>query len=122
MTTNFRVSVHRNSENLHVKLMGDFDEISARQLLDILRRYSHGTSRAFIHTSCLGEIHPFGLSLFHNQLKLLKGKSLELVFTGDHASRLAPERPPVFDLTILTVPPVSSPERNVLSPSPVKPE
>jgi len=122
MATNFKISVHRNSENLHLKLKGNFDGISAHQLLDILRRYSHRTSRAFIHTSCLGDIHPFGLSVFHNHLEVLKGKSLELIFTGEHALQLAPERPLLFDLTIWTVPPASSSERTVLSPSPVKPE
>jgi anti-anti-sigma regulatory factor len=122
MATNFRISVHRNSENLHLKLKGDFDGISAHQLLDILRRYSHRTSRVFIHTSCLGDIHPFGLSVFHNHLEVLKGKSRELVFTGEHALQLAPERPLFFDLTISTVPPGSSPERTVPSPSRVKPE
>jgi hypothetical protein len=105
MATNFRVRVHRNSENLHLKLVGDFDGISAHHLLDILKRYSHRTSKAFIHTSCLVNIHPFGLSVFHNHLDILKGKSIELVFTGEHASQLAPQRPLVFDLNISTIAP-----------------
>jgi anti-anti-sigma regulatory factor len=104
MATNFKISIHRNSENLHVKLAGDFDGISAHELLDILKRYSNRTSRVFIHTSCLANIHPFGLNVFHNHLDLLKGKSLELVFTGDNASQLAPEKPMLFNLIISTVP------------------
>ena len=121
MGTNFKIAVHRNSENLHLKLKGDFDGISAHQLLDIVRRYSHRTSRVFIHTSCLGDIHPFGLSVFHNHLDALKGRSLELIFTGEHAPQLAPERPLLFDLTISTVPPAASSQSTVLSPSPVRP-
>ncbi len=122
MGTNFKIAVHRNSENLHLKLRGDFDGISAHKLLDIVRRYSHRTSRIFIHTSCLRDIHPFGLSVFHNHLDALKGKSLELIFTGEHAAQLAPERPLIFDLTISTVTPAASSERTVLSSLPVRPE
>jgi hypothetical protein len=116
MATNFMISVHRNSETLHLKLRGDFDGRSARQLLDILRRYSHGTSRVFIHTACLGAIQPLGLSVFHHHLESLKGRSLELLLTGEHAPRLAPERPLLFDLPITTVTADTSPERTVRPP------
>jgi len=107
MATNFRISVHRNSENLHLRLMGGFDGTSAHELLNVLKRYVNRTSRVFIHTSCLRGIHPFGLSVFHNNLNVLKGKSVELVFTGEHASRLAPEKALPLDFTISTVPPVA---------------
>jgi len=29
MRSNFKISFHRNSENVHLKLAGDFDEFSA---------------------------------------------------------------------------------------------
>jgi len=108
MATNFKISVHRNSENLHVKLIGDFDGISAHELLDILKRYSNRTSKVFIHTSCLRNIHPFGRNVFHSHIDVLKGKSMALVFTGENASQLAPEKPVLFDLIISTVPPVAN--------------
>jgi len=38
MANNFRISVHRSSENLHLKLMGNFDGISAHELLNVLKR------------------------------------------------------------------------------------
>jgi len=100
----FEISVHRNDENIHLKLAGDFDGISAYELLDVLKRYCSRSSRVFIHTSCLRSIHPFGQNVFHANLPLLKGHSTELVFTGDNAAQLAPERPVLFDLTISTVP------------------
>jgi len=115
MAINFRISVHRNSENLHLTLMGDFDGISAHELLGNLKRYSHRTSKAFIHTSCLGDIHPFGLNVFHNHLDVLKGKSLELVFTGKHASQLAPEKPVLFGLIISTMTPIAISETTISS-------
>ena len=93
MATNFKISVHRNGENLHLKLRGDFDGTSAHELLSALNKYTnHSTVRVFIHANCLSMIHPFGLDVFHGNLSSIKGKSLDLVFTGENASRLAPEK------------------------------
>lgn len=89
----FKISVHRNSENLHLKLMGDFDGTSAHELLNSLKRYSKRTSKVFIHTSCLRNTHPFGVHVFHDNLDVLNGHSLTLVFTGENASQLVPENP-----------------------------
>lgn len=120
MAARFRISIHRNSENLHLKLMGDFDGTSAHELLNVLKRYSTRTARIFIHTSCLRGIHPFGLSVFHNNLNVLKGKSVELVFTGEHASRLAPEKTIPSGLTISTMPPVAQSGAPILALSSMK--
>jgi len=92
MASNFRISVHRNSQSLHLKLLGDFDGSSAHQLLNVLKNKSKGTARVFIHTSCLGDIHPFGQGVFQNNLDILKGQTVPLVFTGEYASRLASEK------------------------------
>jgi anti-anti-sigma regulatory factor len=103
MATNFKISVHRNGENLHLKLRGDFDGTSAHELLSALNKYTnHSTVRVFIHTSCLSMIYPFGLDVFHGNLSSIKGKSLDLVFTGENASRLAPEKHvgPGFNISV----------------------
>ena len=107
MAKNFKISTHRNDENLHLKLIGDFDGTSAFELLNVLKGKSDRTSRVFIHTSGLRNIYPFALNVFHNNLNVLKGKCVELVFTGENACRLAPEEPMPFDLAISTIPPVS---------------
>jgi len=91
MATNFRIFIHRNSENLHLKLMGDFDGTSAHELISILKRCCDRTSRVFIHTNCLRHIHPFGQNVFHNNLDCLKGHSVKLVFTGENATQLDPK-------------------------------
>jgi len=106
MTTNFKICTHRNEETLHLKLMGDFDGTSAHELRNVLNRCGNYTSRVFIHTSCLRVIYPFGLRAFHDNLHFLKGKSIELVFTGEHASWLAPEKSSLSDLIISGEPPV----------------
>lgn len=92
MASTFRISVHRNSQTLHLKLLGDFDGSSAHQLLNILKRNSNGVERVFIHTDCLRNIHPFGQDVFQDNFDILKGQTVPFLFTGEHASQLAPEK------------------------------
>lgn len=100
MARNFSISVHRNGESVHLKLIGDFDGSTAYDLLHALNKYGHGASRIFVHTSSLRSIHPFGLSVFHDNLKLLRNRSLELVFTGDNSPRFVPENHKALNLSI----------------------
>ena len=120
MATNFRITVHRNGKNLHLKLTGDFDGTSAHELLNVLKRYSTRTARIFIHTSGLRNVHPFGLNVFHNNLGALKERSLTLVFTGEHASQLTPEKTILPGLTISAMPPVAQSRTPISGLSPVK--
>ena len=90
MASNFKILIHRNSDNLHLKLMGDFDGSSAHQLLNLLSKNGPTASRIFIHTNCVKSIVPFGRSVFQNNLYKLKGKPVHLVFTGEKASDLSP--------------------------------
>ena len=89
MAANFKIRIHRNSDNLHLKLMGDFDGSSAHELLNVLETNSPKASRVFIHTSCVKSIVPFGRNVFQNNLGQLKGKPGHLVFTGKRASELS---------------------------------
>ena len=89
MASNFKILIHRNSDNLHFKLVGDFDGNSAHQLLNLLDKNSLVASKIFIHTSCVGSIAPFGRSVFRDNIHLLKGKPAHLLFTGERASELS---------------------------------
>jgi len=53
MASNFKILVHRNSDNLHLKLLGDFDSSSAQELVDAVKKHSAGAFSVFIHTSGL---------------------------------------------------------------------
>ena len=89
MANNFRISVHRNSDNLHMKLLGDFDGSSAFELLNMLKEKANGVSKIFVHTSGLKEIHPFGSEVFRSHSDILKGPCHRLIFTGENGSRIA---------------------------------
>jgi anti-anti-sigma factor len=92
MASNFKISTHRNSENLHLKLAGDFDGSSAMQLMNVLKKnINNGVFKIIIHTSCLNDISSFGLRTLHEQLSELNGDSGRLLFTGEKATQMAPE-------------------------------
>ena len=91
MAPNFKILVHRNSENLHLKLMGDFDGTSAQKLLNALEENCTNVRKIFIHTSCLKKIYPFGQELFQRDLHFINGQLSSLIFTGDKGGQIAPE-------------------------------
>jgi len=70
--------------------VGDFDGTSAHELLNALKKTAGKSSRVFIHTRNLRDIHPFGLAVFRANLDALKRNRLELVFTGEHAPEFEP--------------------------------
>lgn len=92
MSANFRISMHRNSENLHLKLMGDFDGSSACEVLNVLRENSKDPLRIFIHTNCLKNVHPFGREVFRKNLSEVEGHQTFITFTGEKAGQIAPEK------------------------------
>jgi len=92
MAANFRISVHRNSDNLHLKLMGDFDGSSACELLNVLKKSAAGVYRVIIHTNCLKNIYPFGRDTFQESLRQRKDYPVRILFTGENASQIAPEK------------------------------
>jgi hypothetical protein len=96
MATNFKIYVHRNSENVHLKLVGDFDGSSAYELLNTLKSNCNGASKVFVHTSCLKQIYAFGREIFQNNLNILNNRSAEYLFTGEDASQLIPENNKFF--------------------------
>jgi hypothetical protein len=92
MAHNFKILYHRNAENLHLKLLGDFDGSSAWELINGLKRNCFGINRIFIHTNSLKHVHPFGREVLQRYLSPPPGKSIRIVFTGEKATEMAPER------------------------------
>ena len=90
MARNRKIFVHRNSENIHMKLVGDFDGSLASELLNVLKENCNAASKIFIHTSCLRTVHSFGQAVFHKNLNVINSQSTQLLFTGKYASQLTP--------------------------------
>jgi len=90
MASNFRILFHRNSDNLHLKLMGDFDGSSAHQLINILKGQNGNVSKIFIHTCNLSSMDPFGLEVFQKSSSVNQ-LSNRLTFTGEYSDTMAME-------------------------------
>ena len=91
MAPNFKISMHRYSNNLHVKLSGDFDGSSAWELFNILEKNAQRVARIIIHCNHLREVEPFGKAVFENRVRSLRRNHAPLLFTGKKASQVVPE-------------------------------
>ena len=91
MASNFRVLIHRNSDNIHLKLKGDFDGSSALQLIHLLKSSCGKSLKIFIHTGCLNRVAPFGKKVFQENIRSLNESVGDLVFTGEKAALLSRE-------------------------------
>lgn len=91
MAPSFNISVHRNSDNLHLIIQGDFDVTSAKELVHSLRRNYRGEHKVFFHTSRLRQVYPRGAETFVNNLSGLGIERKSLVFTGLYGAQIAPE-------------------------------
>ena len=89
MASNFKILTHRNDENIHLKLMGDFDGSSAHELLHKLRRCCPRFAGIFVHTECLKKVEPFGVGVLRNNLNEFNKKQIRLVFTGGNAAQFS---------------------------------
>ena len=96
MASNFRISVHRDNDSLHLKLAGDFDGSSAFELLNALKDNMHGARRVIIHTRSLKDTHPFGIRILESHLRDLDRFVCEIIFTGEKAKLIAPEKDMCF--------------------------
>jgi len=89
MASNFKISLRKESETLHVRLKGDFDGTSAYQLIHALKNHSRTCRRILINTGSLKEVHLFGENVFRKNLGFLNPQSCHLHFTGKRASEFS---------------------------------
>ena len=89
MVTNFRIKRDYQDHVLHLRLSGDFNGRSAKELLEVISTNGNSCPRVIIHTGGLGRIHPFGRSVFHSFLGSLRNRPLRLRYTGKNAAQFA---------------------------------
>jgi len=112
MAKNFKITTCTNGGALYLTLGGDFDGISAHELIDVLKQKSARYSKIFIDTGGMGDIHPFGVDVLQSYFDRLKGSPSEFVFTGENAVRLAPSKAATLDISISAVPPDAGSEKS----------
>ena len=92
MTSNFKISSHQNGDNLHLMLIGDFDGSSAWELLNVLKKITSDVFKVIIHTNSLKSIYPFDRDTFRQKFSHMNHRSFHVLFTGENASEIAPEK------------------------------
>ena len=89
MASNFQLFFNRNRDSLHFQLYGDFDGISAYELINALKQHSRDHFEVFIDTNDLNKIHAFGIDVFQKKVNLLAKNNRNLIFIGRHRHRFA---------------------------------
>jgi hypothetical protein len=90
MPSNFSMRIHPNSDNVHIRLLGDFDGAAACRLVASIEKYKKYARKVFIYTNDLQNVHALGKETFRNTIDLPVDDVLKLVFAGKHAAEIAP--------------------------------
>jgi hypothetical protein len=91
MANNFKIQPHRDKDDLHLQLKGDFDGTSALELINILKDAVY-PGKILIHTDGLKKIYPFGWEVFESNLFRLNGNICKLIFTGKNKHHFMPKK------------------------------
>lgn len=91
MSSDFQMKCRHSNGNLHIRTRGVFDGNSAHELLNLLQEQYPGTGRVFVDTADLGEVLPFGCSLFRARLHATSVPAAQLFFKGEKGFRIAPD-------------------------------
>lgn len=89
MTETFQIYPYRNSDNLHLRLMGVFDEEAALSLMEVLNENRTGVGKIFVHTAPLDQVRDSGVEMFRSKLGSLDRPGAEIIFTGKAGERIA---------------------------------
>jgi len=90
MASNFQLFFNQNRHSLHLHMFGDFDGISAYELINALKKHNENHFEVFIDTSDLNKIHAFGIDVFQKKLSMLGNNNINIIFIGEHSHRFAP--------------------------------
>ncbi|RPH52863.1 MAG: hypothetical protein EHM85_01225 [Desulfobacteraceae bacterium] len=85
MASNFMISIDRSTENIQIRLAGDFDGSSALHLLYLMNDCLKDSKKIFINTDFLGNIEPFGINVFRYNVGLIAKYSNRIIFSGENA-------------------------------------
>jgi len=90
MAHNFKISIHRNIDNLSIRLMGDFDGSSAWELINVIRENLNNFKFIQIDTGKLKKVYPFGREVFKSNFLNVNDTRIRIQFSGPNALRIAP--------------------------------
>ena len=89
MASNFGIATEKKGDGFVLKLQGDFDATSAYELIYAIKKLPDETVKISIYTNGVKDIHPYGLEVFHRNMRPFAGQYTKIVFTGNNASKLS---------------------------------
>ena len=90
MAHNFKINIHRTTDNLYIRLMGDFDGSSAFELFNALKDNLNSAKCILIDTNKLKAVYPFGREVFYSNFLKIKNQQIPIRFVGPNALQIAP--------------------------------
>jgi len=90
MAHNFKINIHQTTNNLYIRLMGDFDGSSAFELFNALKDNLHSAKCILIDTNKLKAVYPFGREVFYSNFLKIKNQQIPIRFVGSNALQIAP--------------------------------
>jgi len=82
MSHNFKIETHYNRDEVHLRLLGDFDGSSACELLNTLETQKETARCVFVHTDALKAVNDFGRAIFERGFVATTRGPAEIVFKG----------------------------------------
>ncbi len=95
MASNFKIIIRQKKSDLHIDLIGEFDGISAAELIDVLKDNCNKVQNVFINTSNLFLIHPLALNIFKDE-HLFTDSFQEIRFIGKYGNMMEPQESEMF--------------------------
>ncbi len=90
MAHNFRISIHQKIDNMHIRLMGDFDGSSAFELLNTLKENSNSSKGILFDTYSLKEVYPFGREVFYRNFSRIRNQRMPIRIVGPDVLQIPP--------------------------------
>lgn len=94
MAKNFSINATYNDGCVSLYLWGDFDGISAFELLNYLKDQCPDCSSILVHTEGLEKIVPFGIEIWKDNLWMIAGELDRISFLGPRAFYLERKETP----------------------------
>ena len=88
MSSNFRIIPYNFDNTLFLRLTGDFDEYSARELINTLKEHDAGFSDIFIDTNEVNTVNTFEKETFEKNIAGIKKQVKNLIFIGANKNKL----------------------------------
>jgi hypothetical protein len=89
MASNFGIATEKKGDGFVLKLQGDFDATSAYELIYAIKKLPDETVKISIYTNGVKNIHPYGLDVFHRNMRPVNCRSTKIEFAGDNAAKLS---------------------------------